>query len=198
MCGYRGACISKDDWTKGLGFNESIKTKTTRNKTKVTPEKDVMTSANQTPRGYKFAPLVASQQGRANQHEPICFRLPSPWSFLSRSGIGVHAVVQPRLPLQRSISPWNVPPLDPPFCAIAPRPGLQSSTGRRWCRKLWGRPGNTPSTLFPGPPHSPRPPPFLRISRTLAVSYPPCAPQIPQTRSASCVKSPRCSHFPSW
>ena len=27
-----------------------------------------MTSANQTPGGYKFAPLVASQQGRANQH----------------------------------------------------------------------------------------------------------------------------------
>ena len=22
-CGYRGACISKDDWTKGRGFNES-------------------------------------------------------------------------------------------------------------------------------------------------------------------------------
>ena len=40
-------------------------------------------------------------------------------------------------------------------------------------------------------------PPILRISRSSPVSYPPCAPQIPQTRSASCVKSPRCSHFPS-
>ncbi|CAN0352751.1 unnamed protein product, partial [Ascophyllum nodosum] len=37
------------------------------NKTKVTPEKDVMASANQTPGGYKFTPLVASQQRRANQ-----------------------------------------------------------------------------------------------------------------------------------
>ena len=55
---------------KGRGLNESIKTKTKQNKTKVTPEKDVMASANQTPGGYKFAPLVASQQGRANQHEP--------------------------------------------------------------------------------------------------------------------------------
>ena len=64
-------------------------------KTNVTPEKDVMTSANQTPGGHKFAPLVASQQGRANQHEPACFGLPSPWSFPSRSGIRLHAVVQP-------------------------------------------------------------------------------------------------------
>ena len=39
--------------------------------------------------------------------------------------------------------------------------------------------------------------PFLQTSRTSAVSYPPCAPQIPHTRSTSCVKSPRCSHFPS-
>ena len=60
--GYRGACISKDDQTKGRGFNESIKTKTKQNKTNATLEKDVMTSANQTPGGYKFAPLVASQQ----------------------------------------------------------------------------------------------------------------------------------------
>ena len=57
-CGYRGACISKGDW--GRGFNESIKTKTKQNKTNVTPRIDVMTSANQTPGGYKFAPLVAS------------------------------------------------------------------------------------------------------------------------------------------
>ena len=27
-CGCRGACISKNDWTKGRGFNESEKTKT--------------------------------------------------------------------------------------------------------------------------------------------------------------------------
>ena len=38
-----------------------------------------MISASQTPRGYKFAPLVASQQGRANQHEPACFV----WAILS-------------------------------------------------------------------------------------------------------------------
>ena len=52
-----------------------------------------MTSANQEPRGHKFAPLVDSQQGRANQHEPACFGLSSPWSFPSRSGIPLHAVV---------------------------------------------------------------------------------------------------------
>ena len=84
-----------------------------QSKTKVMPEKDVMTSANQTPRGYKFAPLVVSQQGRANQHEPACFGLSSHWSFASGSGIPLHAVVQPWLSLQQSISP---------FCAIPPRP----------------------------------------------------------------------------
>ena len=70
-------------------------------KTNVTPEKDDMTSANQTPGGYKFAPLVASQRGRANQHEPACFGLSSPWFFPSRSDILLHAVVQPWLSLQR-------------------------------------------------------------------------------------------------
>ena len=64
----RNACISKNDWTKGRGFNESINTKNEakQNKTNVTPEKDVMTSENRTPGGCKFAPLVASRQGRAN------------------------------------------------------------------------------------------------------------------------------------
>ena len=78
---------------KGSGFNESIKTKTKQNKTKVTPEKDVMASANQTPEGYKFALLVASQQGRANQHEPACFGLSSPRPFPSRLSIRLYAVV---------------------------------------------------------------------------------------------------------
>ena len=57
--------MSKNDRTKGRSFNESIKTKTKQNKTNVTPEKDSMASAEQTPGGYKFAPLVAIQQGRA-------------------------------------------------------------------------------------------------------------------------------------
>ena len=97
---------SKDDWTKARGFNESMKTKTKQNKTKVlTPEEDVMASAKQTPGGYKFAPLVAGQQGRATQHESACFGLSSSWFLPSRSGIRLHAVVQPWLPLQRSISP---------------------------------------------------------------------------------------------
>ena len=99
------------------------------------------------PGGYKFAPLVASRLWRANQHEPACFGLSSPWSFPSRSGIPLHAVVQPWLLLQLSTSPRNVPPLVPSFCAIPPRPGLQSSTGRRWCPKLRGRPGSTRFSL---------------------------------------------------
>ena len=80
------------------------RSKAKQNKVKVTPEKD-MISANQTPGGHKFAPLVASQQGRANQHEPACFGLSSPWPFPSRSGILLHSIVQPCFFLQPSILP---------------------------------------------------------------------------------------------
>ena len=67
-----------------------------QSKTNVTPEKkNVMASANRTSGGYQFAPLVASQQGRANQHEPDCFGLSSSWPFPSRSGIPMRAVAQP-------------------------------------------------------------------------------------------------------
>ena len=49
-----------------------IKSKTKQNKTNLTSEKDAMTSANQTPGGYKLAPLVASQQKRReNQHDCV-------------------------------------------------------------------------------------------------------------------------------
>ena len=155
-----------------------------------------MTSANQTPGEYKFAPLVASQQGRAKQHEPASFGLSFLCSFPSRSGIPLHAVVQPWLSLQRSILPWNVPPLvlrhSPSSWAAVVHWSTLMPKALRSSRKH-------PIHSFPAPPHSPRPPPFLRTSRTsAAVSYPPRAPQIPQARSASCVKSPRCSHFPSW
>ena len=41
----------------------------------MTPEKDNnVSSANQTPGGYKFAPLVANQLWRANQPEHTCFK----------------------------------------------------------------------------------------------------------------------------
>ena len=83
---------------------------------------DVMTSANQTPRGHKFASLVASQQGRANQHEPACFGLSSPWPFPSRSGISLlHAVVQSSLGFFSS-DPFCHEMFRPLFCDSAPFP----------------------------------------------------------------------------
>ena len=54
-----------------------------------------------------------------------------------------------------------------------------------------------PIHYFSCPSRSPRSPPVLRISHTSAVSYPPRALQTPRTRSTSCLKLPRCSHFPS-
>ena len=79
-----------------------------------------MIFANQTSGGYKFAPLVASQQGQANQHEPACFGLASPWSFPSRSGIRLHAVVQPWLSLQSN--PFHHAMFRPLFRRSAPFP----------------------------------------------------------------------------
>ena len=81
---------------KDRGFNEEIikrKRKRNKNKTNVTTEKDGMTSVNQTPGGYKFAPLVADQLWQANRPGHACFGLSSPRSFLSRSGILLHAIV---------------------------------------------------------------------------------------------------------
>ena len=80
------------------------------------PEKDAMASANQTPGGYRFAPLVTSQQGQANQHKPACFGISFPLSFPSRSGVPLHVVVQPWVPLQRSIFHEILRPL---FCRSA-------------------------------------------------------------------------------
>ena len=45
-----------------------------------------------------------------------------------------------------------------------------------------------PIHYFSWPPTQPAPPPILRTSRTLAVSYLPCAPQISRTRSNFCVR----------
>ena len=78
---------------KGRGFTERKNTKTKQSKTNLTPEIDDMASTNQTPGGYKFALLVASQVWRANQHEHACFELFYLWSFPSRPGIVLYTVV---------------------------------------------------------------------------------------------------------
>ena len=82
----------KNVWLSGrlhiegrLNEGPRLQRKRSKTKTNVTPEKDAIASANKTPGGYKFTPLVASQQGRANRHESACFGLSSSWSFPSRS-----------------------------------------------------------------------------------------------------------------
>ena len=94
---------------KARGFNgiKKDENETKQNKTNVKPEKCNMKSANQTPGGCKFAPLVANPLWRADQPEHVaCFGLSCHWSFRHvRAYYIVHAVVQPKLSLQRSISP---------------------------------------------------------------------------------------------
>ena len=65
-CGLSGRLHIEGRLNEGPRLQRKHKDENEANQTKVTSEKDVMASANQTPRGYKFAPLVASQQGRAN------------------------------------------------------------------------------------------------------------------------------------
>ena len=158
-----------------------------------------MTSMNQTPGGYKFAPLVATvvNHGERTKTSPL-------------------ALGYPLLRPSRHVRVYYCTPLSSPgFLCSDP---FRHETFRPFFR----RPAQFPLVLdcsrplvgvdaessevvqetphpvfFLGSPRSPRPPPILRTSRTSAVSYRPCAPQIPRTRSASCVKSPRCSHLPS-
>ena len=88
-------------------------------KTNVTSQKDVMASANQTPGGYKFAPLVASQQGRANQHKPACFGLSSPWSVdpMLRPSGNPYKYHDDVLFLQPMIPPKRFD-ISPPLCGM--------------------------------------------------------------------------------
>ena len=91
--------------------------KTKQIKTKITPEKDMMTSAHQTREGYTSSRhLCLVDKGERSSTSPLALGYSSPWSFPSRSGIGLHAVVQPWLSLQQSMSPWNVPSFVPPSC----------------------------------------------------------------------------------
>ena len=87
---------------------------------------------------------MTSHKWWVNQYELACFGLPSPWSFPSRSGMFLHALMLPWLSLPRSTSSWKTPPLVWLSYTIPPRPGLRSSTCRGRCRKLWSRPGDTP------------------------------------------------------
>ena len=121
-----------------------------------------------------------NQQWRENQYEHACFELPSLWSFPSRSDILVHAVLQYWLSLPPSIPSFRIPPLVSLFCTILQHLELQSSTGRSGYRKLRGRPGDTPSTIFPASPAETAPPPYefsehhaLRQSRILHAHHKP-------------------------
>ena len=186
---------TKNDFERraAASVKAKISGKTKQNKkTNVTPEKDDTISANQTPGGYKFAPLVASQLWRANQREPDSFGLFSPWSFPSRSGILVYCISTAIYFAMKRSAPCSAVLRHFPssWAAVVPWSMLMPKA-LRLSRK------HPNQLFFPGPPRSPRTPPSLRTSRTLTVSYPPCAPQIPRTRSASCVKSPRRSHLPS-
>ena len=149
-----------------------------------------MAFANETPGGYKFAPLVASQQGRANQHErtrllwailflvlPVTFghttACRSPALVFSAT---IHFAIKCPAPcsavLRHSPSSWAAVVH---WSALMPK-------ARRSSRKH-------PIHSFSWPPTQPAPPtisPNITHFDSL-VSYPPCAPQIPQTRSASCV-----------
>ena len=89
-----------------------------------------MASANQTPGGYKFAPLVASQQGRANQHEPACFGLSSPWSFPLRSGIRLHICMYVCMVIPYSRG-WS--------CSWSAEQGKWTFPCLRACLRIWSR-----------------------------------------------------------
>ena len=149
-----------------------------------------MTSANQTPEGYKFAPLVASQQRGANQHEPACFAilcliLPVKLGRTStRSSPALVFSAAIYFAMKRSAHCSAVRCHFPSsWAAVVGVDAKSSEVAQETPHPLFSRPPPTQTAL----------PPILRASRTSAVSYPPYAPQTPRTKSTSCAKSPRCS-----
>ena len=114
-----------------------------------------MTSANQTPGGYKFAPLVASQQGRANQHEPACFGLSSPWSFTFGH---TTACRSPALALSASI--YFAMTCSAPCSAVLHHSPSSWAAVVHWSAlmpKAQRSSRKHSIHSFPDPPHSPRP-----------------------------------------
>ena len=117
--------VPKDNRTKGRGFNEeSKKDEDETQQNNVTPEKNVMTSPNQKPGGYKFALATcgwstrASEPARARFWFGLSSSLVLPITFMHTTACRGPALVFSAT--ERSISPWNVPPLVLSFCAIHP------------------------------------------------------------------------------
>ena len=68
--------IAAPAYRRTIERRAAASTKAMQNKTSVTPEKDGMRSANTTPGGYEFAPLVASQQGERTTTSPLALGYP--------------------------------------------------------------------------------------------------------------------------
>lgn len=91
----RGPIVERLSEERRVQWKQRKKKRKTRQRKNETPEKGNMTSASEkTCPGDKFAPLVANQLWRANQHEHACIGLSSSWSSPSRLDMLVHAVVQ--------------------------------------------------------------------------------------------------------
>ena len=137
--------------------------------------------------------------GERTSTSPFAFGYPlllsSPWSLPSPTACRIPALVfcaVNRFAMKRSAP-----------CSAVLRYSLSSwAAVIHWSAlmlKAIGSSRKHPIHSFSWSPKQPAPPTDARTSNTPAVSYRPCAPQTPQIRSASsCVKWPRCSHFPSW
>ena len=103
---------------------ESIKTKTKQNKTNVTPEKDVMASANQTPGGYTGSRhLWLVNRGERTSTSPLALGYP----FLGpsrhvRAYQPLHAVRSPALAFSAGNDPFRHEMFRPLFSRSAPFP----------------------------------------------------------------------------
>ena len=155
-----------------------------------------MKSAKQTtPGGYKFAPLVASQQGRANQHKPTCFGLSSPCLVLPVTFGHTTACRSPAMTFSAAIH--FALQRSAPCSAVLRLPPSSWVAVVHWSAlmpKALGSSRKHPIHSFFWSPTQPASPTNSTNIRNSEVLYPPCAAQIQQTRSASCVESPRCSH----
>ena len=115
--------------------------------------------------GYKVSPLVANQLWRVNQHEHACIGLSYPWSFQSRSGIL-----------------YCMPSSSTDFlCSDL----FRHETFRPLFRRL------APSTIFPDPPRTPRPPTSSPTITHFGILVSSLRATNPATRIRICAQSPR-------
>ena len=129
-----------------------------------------MASANQTPRGYKFALLVASQQWRVSQYVSACFGLSSPLALPVTFG---HTTVCRSLTLAFTVAIHFVMKYSGPFSAVLRHSPSSWAAVVHWSALMESSEvvQEIPHPLFFLAPHTARAPPQFSEIQDMTTVY---------------------------